>query len=121
MFCKNLYEPIKHVITSYSIHYTKLYDIDETFIELTVEGNSSSTVKLIQEYNNLFILRAFTKILSIPGLRLGYGISNPSNITGMLKQKMPWSINCMAEGISAFLGMRLIEEYLNKTQSYNFV
>jgi len=92
--------------------------IDETFIELTVEGNSSSTVKLIQEYNNLFILRAFTKILSIPGLRLGYGISNPSNITGMLKQKMPWSINCMAEGISAFLGMRLIEEYLNKTQKW---
>ena len=48
--------------------------IDEAFIELTDGGNSNSVVDLLEIYDNLFIIRAFTKVFAIPGVRLGYGL-----------------------------------------------
>ncbi|MFZ5987950.1 MAG: pyridoxal phosphate-dependent aminotransferase [Bacillota bacterium] len=73
--------------------------VDETFIELTPEGNKNSLADSVREYENLFIVRAFTKIFSMPGIRLGYGIGNENIIRKMWDKKMPWSVNsfaCMA-------------------------
>jgi threonine-phosphate decarboxylase len=90
--------------------------IDETFIELTENGESNSSVKLIGQYENLFIIRAFTKILSIPGIRLGYGIGNKKLVRKMWEKKLPWSVNSFAQAVGNMLGN--IEEYVKKTQQW---
>lgn len=75
--------------------------VDEAFIELTEAGNNNSICDLIGQYDNLFIIRAFTKIFSIPGLRLGYGLGSIELIKEMWEKKLPWSVNtfacCMGE------------------------
>ena len=87
--------------------------LDEAFIELTVGGNSNSMVDALEEFNNLFIIRAFTKLFSIPGLRLGYGLGNIELVKAMWKRKMPWSVNSLA--CSAAQILNNCGEYLDKT------
>lgn len=90
--------------------------IDETFIELTIGGNLNSLAGYLCEFDNLFIIRAFTKLFAIPGLRLGYGLGNKELISNLWKRKVTWSVNCFA----SISGMLLKNKYgyLDKTASW---
>jgi threonine-phosphate decarboxylase len=77
--------------------------IDESFIELTLAGNRNSMVPWLESYENLFIIRSFTKIFAIPGLRLGYGLGAPQYIEKMNRNKLPWSVNAMASIVGDYL------------------
>jgi len=69
--------------------------IDECYFEL-----SQVTAKdLVKKYNNLIILRSFSKIFGLAGLRLGYIISNPSIIrycNALQQNNQPFSVNRFA-------------------------
>lgn len=69
--------------------------VDEAFIELT-EGVNNSIVDLVDSYDKLFIIRAFTKYFAMPGLRLGYGVGCTGIIEKMEEKKVPWSVNTFA-------------------------
>ncbi len=87
--------------------------IDEAFIELTMGSNNNSIVGYMNKYSNLFIIRAFTKIFAIPGLRLGYGIGERQAVKKMWDKKLPWSVNNFACSIgNVFLEEK---EYLDRT------
>jgi len=90
--------------------------IDEAFIELTVGGNGNSMTDALDEFNNLFIIRAFTKLFAVPGLRLGYGLGNAELIKEMWKRKMPWSVNSLACSAARILSN--CGEYLEKTAGW---
>ena len=90
--------------------------IDEAFIELTDGGNSNSVADLLEIYDNLFIIRAFTKVFAIPGVRLGYGLGNPKIISKMWSMKIPWPVNTFACLVAEFLPQA--GEYLQKTQEW---
>ena len=66
--------------------------IDETYHEFN--GNNCSN--LIKNYENLIIIRTFSKFFGLAGLRLGYVLSNPYLIKQMLKIRSPWDINSIA-------------------------
>lgn len=87
--------------------------LDESFIELTKPGNSYSMVPWLQNYDNLFIIRSFTKILALPGLRLGYGLGPSPWIEKMAQSKIPWSVNALSCIIGDYL--HEIPEFLGKT------
>lgn len=89
--------------------------IDEAFIELTVGGNKNSISDVLDRYNNLFIIRAFTKLFAIPGLRLGYGLGSEDIIRRMWKIKMPWSVNSLACCVGSVLRD---EKYLHATSAW---
>lgn len=62
----------------------------------------------------LFVLKAFTKIFGMPGLRLGYGISSDRELlAGIQSCGQPWSVSVPAQaaGIQAVKD----KEYLDKT------
>ncbi|KNY27995.1 pyridoxal phosphate-dependent aminotransferase [Pseudobacteroides cellulosolvens] len=90
--------------------------IDETFVELTIGGNLNSMTAYLREFDNLFIIRAFTKLFAIPGLRLGYGLGNKALISNLWKRKVTWSVNCFA-GISGLI-LRNKHGYLDRTTSW---
>lgn len=75
--------------------------IDEAYIEFT--NSIESIVSLINKYSNLIIVRSLTKTFTIPGLRLGYVVSNVSNIAKLLSLKMPWSVNLLAIKAGEFI------------------
>ncbi|MCL5129203.1 histidinol-phosphate transaminase [Algibacter sp. L4_22] len=75
--------------------------IDEAYIEFTTR--IESIVSLTAKYSNLIIVRSLTKTFTIPGLRLGYVVSNASNIVKLLSLKMPWSVNLLAIKAGEFI------------------
>lgn len=90
--------------------------IDEAFIELTGNYLENTVADYIKEYDNLFIIRAFTKLLAIPGLRLGYGLGNPEFVQKLRERKLPWSVNSLAACVGEFL--RDNNGYLQKTEEW---
>jgi len=68
--------------------------IDEAYIEFT--NSVESIISLTKNYRNLIVVRSLTKTFTIPGLRLGYIVSNTLIIKKILTLKMPWSVNSLA-------------------------
>ncbi|MGI6257432.1 MAG: threonine-phosphate decarboxylase CobD [Anaerovoracaceae bacterium] len=69
--------------------------VDECFLAMTEEISLKDQV---EEYPNLFILRAFTKDYAMPGLRLGYGISSDLELLErMFSVGQPWSVSVPAQ------------------------
>jgi threonine-phosphate decarboxylase len=59
----------------------------------TVEG-----VQFISEYDRLLVLKSFTKMYAMPGLRFGYGICSDQMLLARMREKMqPWNVSSVAE------------------------
>jgi histidinol-phosphate aminotransferase len=70
--------------------------LDECFIDFC--GEEYSLIKEITKYPNLLLVRAFTKIFAIPGVRLGYLVSSNYNLTQKIKRHLPeWNISVFAQ------------------------
>ncbi len=88
--------------------------VDETFIEFSERERDSSLVYLAPKFPNLIVLRSFTKIYALTGLRVGFAIGHRDMIEPILRRKEPWNVNCLAEaGALASLGD---EDYVRKTK-----
>lgn len=55
-----------------------------------------TSIDLIREYDNVFVLRTFSKMLSIPALRLGVVISTKENIRCIKNYIPPYTVNSIA-------------------------
>lgn len=71
----------------------KITVIDEAYFEFY----GKTAVKLLDDYDNLIVLRTFAKAFALAGLRMGYIVANPT-ITGLLyKVKPPFNVNSLAQ------------------------
>ena len=73
--------------------YSGLVVIDEAYIEFT-EG---SMLNRLGEYDNLVILRTFSKAWGLAGARVGYMIANEPVITNIKKVKAPYNLNILSQ------------------------
>lgn len=81
--------------------------IDETYIEFSDILPEICSIPLVEEFDNLFVVRGTSKFFAAPGLRLGYGVSSSPAFLERLKTKQdPWSVNSLA----AFAGERLFRD-----------
>ena len=88
--------------------YTKEKDIllvvDECFIEF-VEGYENESVKSFLKSNpQMILLKAFTKIYAMPGVRLGYAMSSNQEIIQKIESvRQAWNVSIFAQeaGIAA--------------------
>lgn len=72
--------------------------VDECFLEL-YEKESDYTLKpYLGQYKNLFILKSFTKLYAIPGVRLGYLLSSNEEAMEHIKAAaQAWSVSHVAQ------------------------
>ena len=70
--------------------------IDEAFMDFLPISRQQSLLDLVPSFSNLVILRSLTKFYSLPGLRIGYAIANPSLIEKWREYRDPWSVNSLA-------------------------
>lgn len=68
--------------------------VDECFLKMSTSGESLK--KYVDSYVNLYIVDAFTKMFSIPGIRAGYLLSAEKNIEGMKRFIPEWNISTVA-------------------------
>lgn len=62
--------------------------VDEAYWEFAETNN----VNLLDKYDNVFIIRTFSKVLGLAGLRIGYGLSNPEILEKMSRIKPVFSL-----------------------------
>lgn len=70
--------------------------IDEAFIEYCPEYSS---VQMVKERRRLLITGSMTKILGIPGVRLGYLCAHPEVMDALSRHQLTWELSCFAEGV----------------------
>ncbi len=66
--------------------------VDEAYYEFSGE----TVVPLVNQYENLMVLRTFSKWAGLAGLRIGYGIFPPKIAEYLLTIKIPYNINVAA-------------------------
>ncbi len=70
--------------------------LDECFIEFS--GSEFSMLSEIKEYDNLLLVRTFTKIYAIPGVRLGYLICSNNILLEAISRQLPeWNLSTFAQ------------------------
>jgi histidinol-phosphate aminotransferase len=70
--------------------------IDEAYLEYATEVCFPNTIQLLKKFPNLIILRGFSKIYGIAGLRIGYGIANEKTASFLENHRLPFSINSLS-------------------------
>lgn len=89
--------------------------LDECFIEFC--GSEYSMLSDIEMYENVLIVRAFTKIYAIPGVRLGYLVCSNKILTDKIRMQLPeWNISTFAQEAGAACIMQ--NEYVARTVGY---
>lgn len=90
--------------------------LDEAYIEFI--DNPPNALRYIKEgKENLLLMRTFSKIYGLAGLRLGYGISSKEIIRIMEKVRQPFNINSIAQA-GAIAALDDIE-HIRKTKENN--
>ena len=78
--------------------------VDECFCDFLDDPNASTMKGLLGEYENLLILKAFTKLYAMAGLRLGYCLcACASLLDAMRTAGQPWAVSgpAQAAGVAA--------------------
>jgi len=71
----------------------KLIVIDEAYYEFS----KYTVAELINDHENLVILRTMSKWAGLAGLRIGYALANPILINHIIDIKSPYNVNIAAE------------------------
>ncbi len=69
--------------------------LDEAYVEFA--DGCASAVPLSQRFQNLVVLRTFSKWAGLAGLRVGYGVFPDELIRHLWKIKQPYNVNVAAE------------------------
>ena len=78
--------------------------VDECFLDFLPEGQSLSAKRLLSTSRKLIILKAFTKLYGMAGVRLGYCLcADESRLARMQAAGQPWAVSSLAQaaGIAA--------------------
>ena len=89
--------------------------IDEAYYEYLNEP--TNLLPLLKEKPNLLIMRTFSKIYGLAGLRVGYGIGHPPFVAALEKIRQPFNLNSVAQ--TAAIAAIEDAEHLIATRSNN--
>src|SRR5215470_670221 len=67
---------------------------DEAYFEFL--DDPPDTLRFVREGRNVVVLRTFSKIHGLAGLRIGYGIARPDLIEVLHKTRQPFNVNSIA-------------------------
>ncbi|MFS8501764.1 MAG: histidinol-phosphate transaminase [Caldicoprobacter sp.] len=71
--------------------------LDEAYYEYARCGDYPESIELLKQYNNVIILRTFSKAYGLAGLRIGYAISNKEIIELLNRVRGPFNVNAAAQ------------------------
>ena len=71
--------------------------IDEAYTDFA----ETNALELVNKHENVIVLRTLSKGYSLAGLRLGFGIANPSLLSGLIKVKDSYNVDAIACAVGA--------------------
>lgn len=89
--------------------------VDECFCEFLDDSEGHSILGELGRFPNVFVLKAFTKIYAMAGLRLGYGICGDPGLMDRLESvRQPWTVSALAQ--EAGLAALKETDYVERTR-----
>ena len=71
--------------------------IDEAYVEFNPEGSAQ---RLMDDHPNVILLRTFSKAYGLAGLRIGYLMAHPKVAREIMKARLPFMIDRLAETVA---------------------
>lgn len=71
--------------------------LDEAYIEFVTDETTANGTELLDEHPFLIVLRTFSKLYGIAGLRIGYGFASEMMIDYMNRVRQPFNANTLAQ------------------------
>ena len=71
--------------------------LDEAYTEYVTDPRHVDSMGWLDEFPNLIILRTFSKIYGLAGLRVGYGITHRPLVEAIDKIRQPFNLNALAQ------------------------
>jgi histidinol-phosphate aminotransferase len=88
---------------------------DEAYIEFP--DTPPDTLRYVREGRNVCVLRTFSKIHGLAGLRVGYGLASKNVATLLQKARQPFNVNAIAQ--AGALAALADTAHIEKTRSVN--
>lgn len=77
--------------------------LDEAFFEFANLDYDTVDLARAFDFKNIYLLRASTKFFGLPGLRLGYGLTQKPVAKLLRERQLPWNINSFAESAGRYI------------------
>lgn len=93
--------------------------VDEAYYEYIPDGEKIDTINYLNEHKNIIILRTFSKIYGLAGLRIGYGISGREVISILNKIRLPFNVNLIGQkaAVVALKNEQYVKDICKKVQN----
>lgn len=86
--------------------------LDEAYTEFVRNEDKFNSYNLIDSFGNLMVMRTFSKIYGLAGLRIGYAVADEAVIKSIEKLAQPFVVNLLAQ--KAAIASLEDDEYINK-------
>ena len=91
--------------------------IDEAYMDFVAYPDRFSAAQWVETFPNLIVLRSLTKILALPGLRIGYLAASPAVRKGLNALQPPWALNGLAAWVGKeWIGKEAYEVFVQQTR-----
>ncbi len=95
-----------------------LLAMDEAYLEFLEDPVDLIPLIRLGARKNLILMRTFSKIYGLAGLRIGYGIAAPELVSALEKIRQPFNANLLAQ--TAALAALDDDAHVRKTRQNNF-
>lgn len=79
--------------------------IDEAYIDYATDSEESSALKLVEEFENVAVLRTFSKVYGLANYRVGYAFVSEKVASYMEAARLPYNLSSIAQ-IAALAGLK---------------
>jgi histidinol-phosphate aminotransferase len=74
-----------------------LVALDEAYIEFVTDEGGAEGTRLLKDFPRVIVLRTFSKLYGLAGLRVGYGFAAPELVDYMNRVRQPFNVNSLAQ------------------------
>jgi len=92
--------------------------VDEAYVEFnTLQGDPDASLSLIERHPNVVLLRTFSKVYGLCGLRIGYALGSEDFRLACDRVRQPFSVNMLAQAAAseAILHQDEVERRVERT------
>ncbi len=75
--------------------------LDEAYVEFQIDDDPDASVDLLADFPNLVVLRTFSKVYGLAGLRVGFALGSAKFRAAVDAVRQPFSVNALAQAAAA--------------------
>jgi histidinol-phosphate aminotransferase len=92
-------EEIDEFVSSVPRHVAVI--LDEAYVEFSLMQDPDDSIALLKRHPNLVLLRTFSKVYGLCGLRVGYALCSEDFRIGVDRVRQPFTVNMLAQAAAA--------------------